>query len=260
VQTEIVSLPAEPLPYAALSDRLARTLALTPDAVLLAESFSGPIAMMLAAAHPVAALILCNSFVRPPRPSLLRMLATPALFRGNVPLWVVRRYFVGPDASAELVDQVREAIGTVDPALLAFRLANVLTTDASAWLTRCGMPMLYLRGTRDRLIPESSVEQIAARSPIRVVRIPGPHLLIQACPTQAWAAVNPFLRSRPQPNRALQPTQTVPLLLRVDRYTVHKQILCSDLEPNVALQPTCGAKLRRVGGVASAPHAAELWR
>jgi hypothetical protein len=30
--------------------------------------------------------------------------------------------------------------------------------------------------------------------------------------------------------------------------------------PNVALQPTCGARLRRGGGVASAPHAAELWR
>jgi hypothetical protein len=35
---------------------------------------------------------------------------------------------------------------------------------------------------------------------------------------------------------------------------------CAAASPNVALQPTCGARLSRGSGVASAPHAAELWR
>jgi hypothetical protein len=35
---------------------------------------------------------------------------------------------------------------------------------------------------------------------------------------------------------------------------------CAAASPNVALQPTCGARMRRDGRVASAPHAAELWR
>jgi hypothetical protein len=32
------------------------------------------------------------------------------------------------------------------------------------------------------------------------------------------------------------------------------------VSPDVVLQPTCGAVLWRLGGVASAPHAAALWR
>jgi pimeloyl-ACP methyl ester carboxylesterase len=193
VRPEVVALPSEPLSYAAMADRLSLQLELSPGCVLLAESFSGPLAVTLAARHPVAALVLCNGFVRPPRPSALRALAVPALFRGRVPRWVVRRCFVGPDASPDLVDRVRDTVAAVPPALLAGRLSSILGTDVSGTLARVSAPVLYLRGTGDRLVPERSVAEVEGGVRARVIRIPGPHLLLQARPEAAWAAIGPFL-------------------------------------------------------------------
>ena len=64
---ESVTLPPEPLGYSALAARLGSALELTPETVLVAESFSGPLAVLLAAAHPVGAVVVCNSFVQAPR-------------------------------------------------------------------------------------------------------------------------------------------------------------------------------------------------
>jgi pimeloyl-ACP methyl ester carboxylesterase len=212
VLPEVVALPSEPLSYAGLADILSRRLELSPGCVLLAESFSGPLAVTLAARHPVAALVLCNSFVRPPRPSALRALAVPALFRGRVPRWVVRRYFVGPDASPGLVDRVRDTVAAVPPSLLAGRLSSILGTDVSGTLARVATPVLYLRGMDDRLVPERSVAEVAGAVQARVVRIPGPHLLLQTRPEAAWAAIGPFLAgitAAPHPARAESRPETV---------------------------------------------------
>src|SRR4051794_28513543 len=52
------------------------------DMILIAESFSGPLALQFAADHParVRAVILCVSFVRPPVPRLLCYLASPIIW------------------------------------------------------------------------------------------------------------------------------------------------------------------------------------
>jgi hypothetical protein len=55
--------------------------------------------------------------------------------------------------------------------------------------------ILYLRGTADRLISEKSVETLvrSATSPVKIVRLTGPHLLLQLAPVEAWQAIGTFL-------------------------------------------------------------------
>ncbi|HST58478.1 MAG TPA: hypothetical protein VLK84_07320 [Longimicrobium sp.] len=190
---EIAALPAEPATHDALARRMGPALGLDRGCVLVAESYSGPLALRLAAEHPVAALVLVNSFVAPPRHRALRLLAMPLLFRLAPPRAAIRHFFVGPAASNALVDEVRTAVASVPPGVLAARLAEVLRADAGAWLARVTAPLLYLRGTEDRLVPEASVRRIAQARPMRIVRIPGPHLLLQAAPAAAWAAIARFV-------------------------------------------------------------------
>ncbi|HJU69015.1 MAG TPA: alpha/beta fold hydrolase [Gemmatimonadaceae bacterium] len=191
VHPEVVSLPSESFSYAELAECLAPTLRLTPDTVLLAESFSGPLAISLAARHPVAALVLCNTFVAPPRSRIFRAFAIPRLFHMRPPASLVRRYLVGPAASDGLVTQIRAAIESLPPSVLAGRVQAVLTVDVASQLARIGAPILYLRGTEDRLVPESSVRAViaAASVPVSVVRLAGPHLLLQTSPMAAWDAI-----------------------------------------------------------------------
>lgn len=206
VWPEAVALPAEPLGYAAFAARLADRVRPGPDTVLVAESFSGPIAVALAARHQVAALVLCNSFDAPPRPGLLlaplhavAAAGAPLFFRLRPPAALVRGYMVGPGAPDELVERVRAAVASVPPAVLAARLRAVVSVDAAGELARCGAPLLYVRGTEDRLVTEASVRAVlaAARGTAEVARLPGPHLLLQTAPQAAWRAISGWLAGLP---------------------------------------------------------------
>jgi len=191
VEPTVVPLPREPLGYVALVDRLAPTLQLTPDTILVAESFSGPLAVLLAEHQRIAALVLCNSFVTPPWPWALTALPLELLLRLPQPGALVRRYFVGSGAKDTLVEKFRSTVASVPPAVLAARISAALSVDVRDNLSRFAAPILYLRGTQDRLVSDASVQDVVsvASSAVRVVRIPGPHLLLQTCPEAAWRAI-----------------------------------------------------------------------
>jgi pimeloyl-ACP methyl ester carboxylesterase len=195
VRVELVALPTERFDYLALASLFATTLGIGPDTVLVAESFSGPLAILLAERVGAAALILCNTFARAPYPSALRALPLSLFARIPPPPSLVRHFAVGPDAPAQLVRQVRATIAAVPSGLLAFRTRCVLTVDVSAELARCAMPILYVRGTEDRLVRDKSVEEIvaAASAPVSVARIPGPHLILSTSPREVWRSVGDFL-------------------------------------------------------------------
>jgi pimeloyl-ACP methyl ester carboxylesterase len=191
VRWEVIKLPSEPLDYPKLFERIAPTVQLTADTVVLAESFSGPLAIMLAEGRNLAALILCNTFVIPPRAQALRHLASPLLFRVSPPTALVRHLLVGSRAPEALVAKVCSVLSSVPAGVLAARVKSVLSVAVADRLVRCAMPILYLRGTEDRLVPEASLDAIVAEAsgPVTVARIAGPHLLLQAEPDAAWRAI-----------------------------------------------------------------------
>jgi pimeloyl-[acyl-carrier protein] methyl ester esterase len=196
---EVVPLPPEPLGYIDLATHLVETLRLTPDTILLGESFSGPLAIALAARTRVAGVILCNSFVQSPVPSLVRFLARTALFRVRPPVAVLRRWLIGWNAPHSLVDELRAAAAVTPPRVMAARVAAVCAVDATHDLARLESPLLYVRGVDDRLVPERSLATIARVAPNVVVRrVPGPHCLLQVAPGEAWAAIREFVAQLPR--------------------------------------------------------------
>jgi pimeloyl-[acyl-carrier protein] methyl ester esterase len=196
VALEVVALPAEPLTYEQIEQAIAPVVAPTPDTVLLAESFSGPLALRLAARARVAAVVLVNGFVRSPVPARLARMATPMFFRLPVPEMLLRRKLLGTDADAALVAELRAALDRVPAKVLASRVKEIARLDATGALARLDCPLLYLRGADDRLVGEASVEAIRAHAPAVVVgRVAGPHLLLQASPAAAWEAIVPFLET-----------------------------------------------------------------
>jgi pimeloyl-[acyl-carrier protein] methyl ester esterase len=191
-----VALPAAPLTYDELADGIAANLPNEP-VVVIAESFSGPLAVALAERHPVTALVFCNSFIVPPRWRALRWLALPILFKLPVPCFLLRRYMLGATADDTLVREVATAVASVPAALLASRLRYALSLDEAIAFASCTVPMLYVRGTEDRLVPESAWRRMVMTRPMRTARVSGPHLLLQANPAGAWKAIAPFLDSLP---------------------------------------------------------------
>jgi pimeloyl-ACP methyl ester carboxylesterase len=168
--------------------------------VLLAESYSSPLAVQFAATNPpnLKALILCTGFVTSPVRGWRRFTAsflTSILFRLPLPAIFANYFLLGPDPPKGLLAAVRSALSTVKPAVLSARLRAILNCDARAELACISVPILYLQATQDRLIPASSLEEMQHIKPqVTVAKIPGPHLLLQREPETAAQSIANFIR------------------------------------------------------------------
>lgn len=182
----------EVLDYAALERRVRTQLGATrAPMTLVAESFSGPIAISIAASPPanLKRIILVATFDRPPAPSFLAPLVHAAMFRRAPPAAFIRWKMVGKDATAESISGVQRAIRRVDAPVLANRLRNVLRVDVEAQAQAISMPVLSLRGSKDRLVPRPLA---LAASHWREEVIDGHHLLLQQRPAACAAALRRF--------------------------------------------------------------------
>ena len=200
ISSRIISYPCDKrISYAELEARVWQSL---PDGggtyALLAESFSGPVAMRLAARRPsgLIALILVASFARSPVPDvvrLLRPLIGSYLFWRPCPRFLMRRYLVGEDASPELISTVLAALRRVNPGVLAARLRDVLAAGAENDFASCRVPTLYVRGTRDRLLPRSLVGELRSLRPdLECMELDAPHFVLQRQPAAAAKIVAEF--------------------------------------------------------------------
>jgi pimeloyl-[acyl-carrier protein] methyl ester esterase len=197
VRVTTVALPPGPVSYEGLIQFV--ELPESERLILVAESFSGPLAVGLAQRHRVAAIIFCNSFISSPCSSAFRLFVTPLIFRVRVPRVLLRHFLVGKAASADLVQLVADTIATVPPKVLAARLRCVLSVDVSTQFSRLDLPILYLRSTKDRLVSDSSWRRMAALRRVSLARLSGPHLLLQTHPVDAWNSITRFLASIPEP-------------------------------------------------------------
>jgi pimeloyl-ACP methyl ester carboxylesterase len=166
---------------------------------MLAESFSGPLAISIAASSPpgLRALVLCCSFSRNPRPLLARfgtmfnLVPTKLLsaFAGT-------RLLLGRSSTVGQRTALRRALAIVSPSTLAARLKALAKIDVSDKLRQLHIPILYLRATKDYLVPRAACKQIVRMAPhTQIADIDGPHLLLQAAPIPAARVVAEFSRS-----------------------------------------------------------------
>ena len=176
-----------PDPVRRYDDVIAHLGAPEPGTVLVAESFSGPAAIRIAHAHRerVRAVVLVASFANGPRGLLSLGPLMGAALQVRPPALAIRALMVGMDADPALVGMVRDAIGRVPAATLAARLRESAATDVRRELAALPMPVVWLRATRDRLVPERVTrDAIAARPGLDVRSLDGPHLLAQARPRE----------------------------------------------------------------------------
>jgi pimeloyl-[acyl-carrier protein] methyl ester esterase len=199
VKVQVVRYPKDvALGYEELQDFVRKLLPVDEPYVLLGESFSGPIAIALAAESPSAlkGLVLCCTFARNPHPSLSGVTALLPLvpFR-TIPSAALSQLLLGKFSSPTLRRAIAAAVGQVSSDVLRARVRAVLAVDASAALARVGVPCIYLRATQDRLVPKSAAAHIKVLLPsVAVVQIEAPHCLLQANPKEASMVVSKFMR------------------------------------------------------------------
>lgn len=196
ISPEIIRYPPSPLGYGALESRVRARLQSDEPTALLAESFSGPIAIRVAAEPPpsLRALILVATFARLPLPAMARFLITPALFLTPPPRALLRRSLLDPDSDRELVEALRSAIARIPPQVLAHRIRAALRVDVRSELEAVRLPLLILQGRRDRLL--RPLDRSHRGNDRNVVTLDAPHLILEAVPLESASVVTGFLKAR----------------------------------------------------------------
>lgn len=187
------------LDHAALAEWVRPQLPVDRPFVLLGESFSGPVALRLAAGHPrrLVGVVLSTSFASSPRPGMRRFAglarAVPA---SALPMSVFTFWLLGRWSTPALRAQFARVLAEVAPEVLAERLVASLHADVTALLPEIRVPLLYLRGRADRLLPRTAADVVAAGvKQTRIVDFDAPHCLLQAIPAQAAKVVREFVES-----------------------------------------------------------------
>lgn len=200
LRTIAVKYPSDRFPsYKELLPHVAAAAPTTDSFVLLAESFSTPLAMKFAATRPpnLAGLVICAGFVTNPVSTWLSctaVLVRPFLFHISPPDFVIDHFLIGKDPPRPLRDSVRQAMSCVSPEVIALRVRAVMACDAREELRHAQLPALYLQGQRDRLVKKRSFEEIRRLKPDTIlVSIRAPHFLLQCAPHEAAESIIGFV-------------------------------------------------------------------
>lgn len=170
------------------------------DFVLLAESFSGPIAARVAQASPefLKGVVFVATFLSPPHAlwlNIARHLPLKALLKVPFSSAVIRAIFLGRFAGEEQLLSFRLALKMVPESVLHQRITAIAQLTKSNFI--CDAPVLYLQATHDRLIPHQQWHEFAAcfTTFSRVV-LGGPHFILQAEPEECAYAIQGFIDNR----------------------------------------------------------------
>ena len=190
--------------YESLARELSAVVAGASKAVVIAESFSGPIAVKIAARHPasVSAVVLVASFVTPPAPAVARLVPWSLILRLPVPAFAARRLILGATARDDLVHALQRSVREVPPKILAQRIRELTYLNACKELFAVKCPIMYLRPSADRLVPKHCIDALReSKADLEFREIEGPHLILQREPVNAWCAISDFLSGIPSIGR-----------------------------------------------------------
>jgi pimeloyl-ACP methyl ester carboxylesterase len=178
------------LSYAELVPFVMQALPTSGPYLLLGESFSGPLAIMIASMRPpgLAGLILCATFVTSPWPilnPLIPIVARTLPFQLYFPYkWF--KAWLGGYSTPEHQALLRQMRGLLRPGVMASRVRMVFRVDVLEQLKACDVATLYLQATKDILVPPWNLRMIERINPrVKVATIPSSHMVLQRHPTEA---------------------------------------------------------------------------
>lgn len=165
--------------------------------ILLGESFSGPLSLMIARDKPkgLVGIVLVATFVQAPNVKLGQFLPWQLGFTLTKPLYSLR-LLVSQNKNKSLINSISTELQKVKPEVLADRIQSIFSVNAISDLKHCEIPLAYFRGTKDFVVPKKNLDVILKHKPdIKVASFETQHFLLQSKPKQAWQEILSFIRS-----------------------------------------------------------------
>jgi pimeloyl-[acyl-carrier protein] methyl ester esterase len=192
---EVMALPDDPaLDYPSMAQWFVERL---PEGklVLAGESFSGPLAALIAEECPdkVVGVAFIASFPRLALPGMLARLLDPLPLRA-IPMGLLTWILMGSAGAGDLARQMRVALALMPERVVKRRARLALAIDVRETVRRLLQPILIVHGRQDRLVPFRIVRRFRKLRPdAQVVAVHGPHMILETHPEPVARALAAFI-------------------------------------------------------------------
>jgi pimeloyl-[acyl-carrier protein] methyl ester esterase len=192
----VLQLPNTESDYERLAEWALSQITSASSFYLLGESFSGPLAIKVAArcGRRVRGLILCATFAHSPvhaSAGLRRIVSMlPSM---TPPMSVLSAMLFDRHSSAKWRDEFTATIRAQNVTVAKARVLQALAVDVRSVLSTIESKVLVLQATQDRLLragASAEIHEIKIDSSLE--RIDGPHFLLQTCSDQCVAAIKKY--------------------------------------------------------------------
>lgn len=184
IDVDVIPLPHEgPQDYDSLTQWVSTKLP-ERDFILLAESFSGPIAANLSRQNNphLKSVIFVASFLSAPsswKLAVVRCLPIKFLFKMPGAKFFQKAFCLGWDIEPDLLKLFEFSLAEVSQATLAARLKTLSKLMYLPFVST--LPVVYIQATKDKLVPTLVLQDFVSAYPrMKVIKIQGPHFLLQA--------------------------------------------------------------------------------
>jgi len=192
--------------YAALMRYVQEAVPKDAPFVLVAESFSVPLAILLAATQPrnLKGIVLCAGFATSPVRGWMRsvglwvlpvfLFAERVFGHVTLPEFMAEWLLLGSNPPKALAERLQVAVSWVKPRVMAKRIRSALTCDVLGALAQVNVPVLYVQATQDRLVSPDCLGEMQLVKPEKTVAIFGPHMMLQRQAELSAQVVVEFVR------------------------------------------------------------------
>ncbi|MBT8044101.1 MAG: alpha/beta hydrolase [Verrucomicrobiae bacterium] len=198
IEADFVNLPPDgKQDYDTLCKWLDDELSKGRRRLLIAESFSGPLAMRMANLRPdeISGLVLAASFCDAPLNPGLALLPLRPLIMVKPPRKALRHFLIGEDATDADVAQIRAVVQSMPKSTMSKRIRTILQLQETDNPPLPGLPMLILQANNDNIVPWEVQRKLEACYPDADSQwIESPHLILQRCPGTCIKRIAKFAR------------------------------------------------------------------
>ena len=166
------------------------------DYVLIAESFSGPLAVQFASRSPpyLRGVVFVATFARSPSrlPIFMVGLAQAVPYRAQLLQRMIQPFVMGKWTNKDFMLIFQRALNNTLPNTMAGRLREVLSVNVVSQIAKIDIPFIYMRASRDRIVPARFASDFVI-SKQNVKTVDGPHFLLQANPRDCSKHILEFI-------------------------------------------------------------------
>jgi len=202
IEARVITYPCDKdKGYPELTEYVKGKLPKERNFILIAESFSGPIAYSISSNPPknLKSVIFVATFINTPNRFLwlLEKLPLPLILKLPIPIFFIKRLLLGKNAKHQNIKLLKEAINKTDSETLANRIREMLYIPVEE--NKILVPSAYLAAGNDKLVPHRNIKEFMRIAPkIEIIMIDGPHFLLQESPKECGIEIMRILEQSPQ--------------------------------------------------------------